>query len=129
MRWVVEQRPDIIEGYLSGMALLRGAGPDEIIGTRRRKMTLETVSSSRFQREYVFVRNAPYDRMDRASFCAAISGRPIHGATRSTACQSPRPPSRRLRAGEIHLYFPSTTNNVDSVFNIRYVYTRPSSIH
>ena len=68
MRWVVEQRPDIIEGYLSGMALLRGAGPDEIIGTRRRKMILETVSSPRFQREYVFVRNAPYDRMDRALF-------------------------------------------------------------
>ena len=27
MRWVVEQRPDIIEGYLSGLALLRGADP------------------------------------------------------------------------------------------------------
>ena len=68
MRWVIEQRPDIIEGYLSGLALLRGAGPDEIIGARRRKMILEMVSSPRFQREYVFVRNAPYDRMDRAAF-------------------------------------------------------------
>jgi len=68
MRWVVEQRPDIIEGYLSGLAVLHGAGPDEIIGTRRRKMILEMVSSPRFQREYVFVRNAPYDRMDRATF-------------------------------------------------------------
>ena len=68
MRWVVEQRPDIIEGYLSGMALLRGAGSEEIIGTRRRKMILEMVSSPRFQREYVFVRNAPYDRLDRAVF-------------------------------------------------------------
>jgi hypothetical protein len=68
MRWVVEQRPDIIEGYLSGLALLRGAGPDEILGTRRRKMVLEMVSSPQFQREYVFVRNAPYDRMDRAAF-------------------------------------------------------------
>jgi hypothetical protein len=68
MRWVIEQRPDIIEGYLSATALLRGAGPDEIIGTRRRKMILEMVSSPRFQREYVFVRNAPYDRMDRAAF-------------------------------------------------------------
>ncbi len=68
MRWVIEQRPDIIEGYLSGLALLRGAGPDEIIGVRRRKMILEMVSSPRFQREYVFVRNAPYDRMDRAAF-------------------------------------------------------------
>jgi hypothetical protein len=52
----------------SGLALLRGAGPDEIIGTRRRKMILEMVSSPRFQREYLFVRNAPYDRMDRAAF-------------------------------------------------------------
>lgn len=68
MRWVIEQRPDIVEGYLSGRALLRGAGPDEIIGTRRRKMILEMVSSPRFQREYLFVRNAPYDRMDRAAF-------------------------------------------------------------
>jgi hypothetical protein len=68
MRWVIEQRPDIVEGYLSGLALLRGAGPDEIIGGRRRKMILEMVSSPRFQREYVFVRNAPYDRMDRAAF-------------------------------------------------------------
>jgi len=68
MRWVLEQRPDIIEGYVSGLALLRGAGPDEIIGARRRKMILEMVSSPRFQREYVFVRNAPYDRMDRAAF-------------------------------------------------------------
>jgi arabinofuranosyltransferase len=68
MRWVIEQRPDIVEGYLSGLALLRGAGMDEIIGARRRKMILEMVSSPRFQREYVFVRNAPYDRMDRALF-------------------------------------------------------------
>jgi hypothetical protein len=68
MRWVIDQRPDIVEGYLSGRALLRGAGPDEIIGARRRKMILEMVSSPRFQREYVFVRNAPYDRMDRALF-------------------------------------------------------------
>jgi arabinofuranosyltransferase len=68
MRWVVEQRPDIIEGYLSGLALLHGGSPDEIIGARRRKMILEMASSPRFQREYVFVRNAPYDRMDRAAF-------------------------------------------------------------
>ena len=68
MRWVIEQRPDIVEGYLSGLALLRGAGTDEILGVRRRKMILEMVSSPRFQREYVFVRNAPYDRMDRAVF-------------------------------------------------------------
>jgi arabinofuranosyltransferase len=68
MRWVIEQRPDIVEGYLSGRALLRSAGPDEIIGARRRKMIREMVSWPRFQREYVFVRNAPYDRMDRALF-------------------------------------------------------------
>ena len=68
MGWVVDQHPDIIEGYLSGLALRRGARPEEILGTRRRKMILEMVSSPRFQREYLFVRNAPYDRMDRAVF-------------------------------------------------------------
>jgi len=68
MGWVIEQRPDIVEGYISGLALLRGATPDEILGTRRRKMILEMLSSPRFQREYVFVRNAPYDGMDRAIF-------------------------------------------------------------
>lgn len=68
MRWVIEQRPDIVEGYVSGLALLRGAGRNDIIGARRRKMILEMVSSPRFQHEYVFVRNAPYDRMDRAVF-------------------------------------------------------------
>lgn len=31
-------------------------------------MILDMLSSPRFQREYVFVRNAPYDRMDRAAF-------------------------------------------------------------
>jgi len=71
MRWVVEQRPDIIEGYLSGKALLRGGDPNEIVGALRRKMVLEMVSSPRFQSEYVFVRNAPYDRMDRAAFLRA----------------------------------------------------------
>ena len=71
MGWVVEQRPDIIEGYLSGKALLRGGNPDEIVGLLRRKMVLEMVSSPRFQSEYVFVRNAPYDRMDRAAFLRA----------------------------------------------------------
>jgi hypothetical protein len=68
MRWVIDQRPDIVEGYVSGLAVLRGAAPEEIIGTRRRKMSFEMLSSPRFQREYVFVRNAPYDRMDRALF-------------------------------------------------------------
>ena len=71
MRWVVEQRPDIIEGYLSGKAVLRGGSAEEILGPLRRKMILEMVSSPRFQREYVFVRNAPYDRMDRAAFLRA----------------------------------------------------------
>jgi hypothetical protein len=68
MHWVVEQRPDIIEGYLSGTALLRGARGDDLLGSRRRKMILEMLSSERFQREYVFVRNAPYERLDRSVF-------------------------------------------------------------
>ncbi len=68
MRWVIDQRPDIVEGYLSGKALLRGGGPEEILGSRRRKMILEMVTSPSFQREYVFVRNGPYDALDRAVF-------------------------------------------------------------
>jgi hypothetical protein len=68
MHWVIEQRPDMVEGYLSGLALRRGASSNDIVGERRRKMILETVSSPTFQREYVFVRNAPYDRLDRAVF-------------------------------------------------------------
>ena len=102
MRWVIEQRPDIVEGYLSGLALLRGAGPDEIIGARRRKMILEMVSSPRFQREYSSSATRRTIVWTGPSFCAATSGRPIHGATRSTACRSPRPRSRRSRAGELH---------------------------
>lgn len=34
-------------------------------------MVLEMVSSPRFQREYVFVSTAPYDRRDRAAFLRA----------------------------------------------------------
>lgn len=68
MRWVMDQGPDIVEGYVSGSALLKGANAEEVIGTRRRKMILEMLTSPRFQREYVFVRNAPYDRLDRAVF-------------------------------------------------------------
>ena len=80
MRWVIEQRPDIVEGYLSGTALARGATMDEILGTRRRKMILEMVTSPVFQREYDFVRNAPYDGLDRAvflrrDFCRAQAAR------------------------------------------------------
>ena len=52
---------------LSGLAL--SAVPAlEMIGVRRRKMILEMLLSPRFQREYLFVRNAPDDRMDRAVF-------------------------------------------------------------
>ena len=141
MRWIIEQRPDIVEGYLSGQALLRGAGPDEIIGTRRRKMILEMVSSPRFQREYLFVleeartgavigtsmviaQHGTYDAphiyyevserehysatIDRTtvwtgpSLCAATSGRPILGATRSTACRSARRRSQHSPPGEAH---------------------------
>jgi len=68
MRWVMEQRPDIVEGYVSGQVLLHSTNADEAIGMRRRKMVIEMISSPVFQREYVFVRNGPYDRLDRAVF-------------------------------------------------------------
>lgn len=72
MRWVLDQRPDIIEGFLSAADIMRGV-PGEIIirqGWRgwRQKMSIELLSSPIFQEEYLFIRNAPYQHMNRALF-------------------------------------------------------------
>ena len=32
MRWVMDQGPDIVEGYVSGSALLKGANAEEVLG-------------------------------------------------------------------------------------------------
>jgi len=74
MPWVMEQHPDIIEGYIPGSMVLH-ASPNRIklyIETNwRSTMLRELVSSPIFQREYLFVRNWPYQSMDRALFIKA----------------------------------------------------------
>ena len=101
MRWVIEQRPDIVEGYLSGLALLRGASPDEIIGTRRRKMILEMLSSPRFQRSTSSSATRRTTAWTGPSSCAGTSGRVIHSARRSTVPLSLTPHSARSPVSEL----------------------------
>jgi hypothetical protein len=67
MAWVVEKRPDVIEGYIPGTGVLKGI-PLERLGPLRRKMTRELFAEPAFRREYLFVRNAPYGSVDRAIF-------------------------------------------------------------
>ena len=71
MTWVLEHRPDIIEGYISGTKVLH-ATPNEmkkyIDASWRTKMHKELVSSPIFQQDYLFIRNWPYHDMDRALF-------------------------------------------------------------
>ncbi len=71
MKWVLEQHPDIIEGYIPGTMVLN-ASPNEmkeyIDTSYRTKMHRELVSSGIFQRDYLFVRNWPYHVKDRAVF-------------------------------------------------------------
>ncbi len=54
-------------------------------------------------------------------FCGVTSGKPIHGAPRSTACRAARPRSPRSRAGELH---PARRLTGDVLF--RHVPTRVS---
>ncbi|MFH1312465.1 MAG: hypothetical protein ABIJ00_04485 [Candidatus Eisenbacteria bacterium] len=71
MKWVLEQHPDIIEGYIPGTMVLNATPSEmkEYIDTSyRSKMNKELVSSGIFQRDYLFVRNWPYQVKDRAIF-------------------------------------------------------------
>ena len=71
MNWVLEQRPDIIEGYIPGTLVLNSKQNEiehYIETSHRSKMLKEMVSSPIFQRNYMFVRNWPYHSMDRALF-------------------------------------------------------------
>ncbi|MFH0981084.1 MAG: hypothetical protein V2A79_06060 [Planctomycetota bacterium] len=71
MKWVLEQRPDIIEGYIPGTMVLN-ATPNEMTQyidiSWRSHMLKELVCSPIFQQGYLFVRNWPYQHMDRALF-------------------------------------------------------------
>ncbi|MFQ5718238.1 MAG: hypothetical protein ACE5IK_01705 [Acidobacteriota bacterium] len=81
VQWVLAQRPDIIEGYISARGILAGQPLSVLLDNPRHKMTSEMVASPIFQNEYLFVASAPYGDMDRAlfarrEFCNQIS--PVH---------------------------------------------------
>jgi arabinofuranosyltransferase len=67
MHYVVERRPDFIEGYVSGQAIARGARRAELL-RRRPAMTTALLDDPAFARDYLFVTNAPYHALDRALF-------------------------------------------------------------
>lgn len=68
MNWVLEQKPDIVEGFVSAEKIGRGVSGKVIVNQWRSKMNVELVSSPIFQREYMFLVNGPYRYMDRALF-------------------------------------------------------------
>lgn len=71
MKWVLEQHPDIIEGYIPGTMVQNGNAnkiKHYLENNWRSMMLKEMVSSPIFQREYLFVCNWPYHSMDRALF-------------------------------------------------------------
>jgi len=69
MDWVMEQQPDIIEGYISAIKIIENAPVNTIPNRQwRYQMTFGLISSPVFQREYCFIRNGPYEYLDRALF-------------------------------------------------------------
>ena len=68
MKWVMEQRPDMVECYMSGRDILDGATAKQAVNNWRRKMCVEMLTSPIFLEEYLFVTNAPYSVFDRALF-------------------------------------------------------------
>ena len=67
MDYVVRQRPDFIEGYIS-MAELMSCVPREVLFDYRTQMSQGLIDNPMFRREYLLVLNAPYKTMDRALF-------------------------------------------------------------
>jgi hypothetical protein len=67
---VLRRRPDIIEGYYSGLAIKQGL-PMEKIVTYRPQMAYQMFEHPIFQSEYLFLMNGPYEHMDRALFLHA----------------------------------------------------------
>lgn len=70
MAYVMAQRPTIIDGYVSGLALREGHCPKHLFlrQGKRRNMLLGMVQSPGFLDDYYFVSNAPYEVLDRALF-------------------------------------------------------------
>jgi hypothetical protein len=65
--YVMSKKPDIIEGYVSALAILHRRPYVELARTRP-KMITEMFTNDVFRSEYVFVTNAPYGLFDRAIF-------------------------------------------------------------
>lgn len=67
MDYVVRQRPDFVEGYIS-MAELMDCEPRSVLFDYRTQMSQGLIDNPLFRREYLLVLNAPYETMDRALF-------------------------------------------------------------
>jgi hypothetical protein len=68
MAYVLGKHPDLIDGYVSGMALRDGVCGKGITHPFRPAMMQGLIESSVFKSEYLFVTNAPYGVLDRALF-------------------------------------------------------------
>ena len=67
MDYVLQQRPDIIEGYMEASKILQQQDLDEVLSDHK-KMNFETLFHPIFQREYLIISNAPYHAFDRILF-------------------------------------------------------------
>lgn len=67
MSWVLERRPDILEGYISGSKIIEGK-PKSSIVTNRKRMVQNLLNHPIFKSEYLFLVNGPYEHIDRAIF-------------------------------------------------------------
>lgn len=69
MGWVMEQRPDIIEGYIPAKKIIENVPVNTILNRQwRYQMNFGLIASPIFQKEYCFIRNGPYEYLDRALF-------------------------------------------------------------
>lgn len=67
MNYVMDRKPDIIEGFISGQRINANLSPEQII-TARKKMINDMLANPYFQANYVFLENGPYQYLDRALF-------------------------------------------------------------
>ncbi len=67
MDYVLRRRPDIIEGYLS-VRKIRACRPRAEIVDYRVQMSTGMLDNPLFRRDYLYLRNGPYEHIDRALF-------------------------------------------------------------
>lgn len=68
MAYVLGKHPDLIDGYMSGIALRDGVCGNDLTHPFRPAMLQGLIESPIFKSEYLFVTNAPYSVLDRALF-------------------------------------------------------------